>query len=1027
MTPAEQGVIRYALQRGFLQQAQLAQAQQEQQARAARAQPAELLPLLAAFLSPQQLGELRRVYLSFSSPSVNPQASGSTWPSQVHLQGSSELIQVTNLPDGGEQTIQLGTVNPSGITYAAPPGGSSGSFGPRGSVYLGAGAPAPLPPGIAGNTMRAPLPGQGSSAGFVQPVTGSSQGGGAGGPARLPEPGEVIGEYVLIRELARGGMGVVYDARHQTLDRRAALKLLLSQNLDGEDTAVKRFMVEAKELGRLSHPNIAAVFGAGRDVAGRHFMAMEFLDGEDLKDRIVRTGPLEPELAAELTLKLARALEHAHGLGVLHRDLKPSNVIVMPDGEPKLVDFGLARNLDAEAERLTKTGEIMGTPAYMPPEQAGGERHKVGPAADVYSLGATLFHMLTGRAPFAGSSVMNVINKVVSEEPPRPSSIREEIPPALEAICLKCLEKDIPERYGSASELATDLEAFLGPRGEVSAKQRGPLGRLLRWAQRKGAVVVGSLLALGGVAAAAAAVLAPGPAPLPSPSPSPSAPKASSAPAVDPRTRVSELVLDSQTFADFTGLQVRGGWGLRLDEGGIFLPSNHGMGPELSLPFMFRRDELDITVKAKVRYLSAGAGFRIELVQQREVDLNGRPGGPAILRVEFSSKQVDEFLEHGFRVNWQGAKGALRREEDADEFAFKELSAAGPFPLEFKLEIRPGQVALVWGKRRKEFAIAIPSGRPYRLDVRPGPNRYEEKPNTEDQAKPLPRLPGPRFAERIALVEPGMGAVVLEQLQLSSPGRDSVVRQEEPHQWAQLGVLEREAMGGEGLLALIGRVQRYAVPTGKMGVESNSHVRNEAVYLMGVLRALSGQREEAANGFNGLYGVNSVPPQAHPIQFQEWTAWLAEPVVIPFAEGYASYFEGALDAAGLEELGRKAHVDPERGADGLPPKKRRRPNPPLALNALVVAQARGRTIDPVLLGSAWFYSGNPERADALLAPQAEAGALEALGHAGAAAYVLRDFGRAAGYWRLLEERAPGSLQKGYAWAFKRAERLSRSK
>ena len=493
---------------------------------------------------------------------------------------------------------------------------------------------------------------------------------------------------------------------------------------------------------------------------------------------------------------------------------------------------------------------------------------------------------------------------------------------------------------------------------------------------------------------------------------------------------MTSLVIDPSTLVDLKGLQVRSVWGLRLDSGGIRLPSSFGMGPELSLPFEFRRDELKIHVRAKVLYLTRGSSFRLEIVQPREIDPNGRPGGPASLRVEFGAKENEKFIEHGFRVNWLGSKGTtLRREDDAEEFAFKEIAEAGPFQLDFTLEIGRGEVALIYGKRRQVFrGPSIQKGRAYRLDLRPGPNRYEVGQNTEDQSQPLKGpLDGAVVMNplgRVRMDAPGMACVVLEQVELAVPGPESVAPQGERHEWAQIGEIEREVAGGEGFPALISRAQRYAVPTGERGVQSNSRVRNEAAYLMAFLRAMSGDTKASAKGWNGLYGANSVHPKDRPLKFQDWTAVLPPAAATCFAEGYVSYFMGGVQD--LVREGTKAHVDPYRGQKGLPPPTKRK-NLPAMINAYLAAGARGAKVDPVLLGSAWLYAGDPVRADAILAPLAEEGLVDALGYAGMSAYILRDYARAAGYWRLLEERQAGTLKGAYAEAFERAQRLGGAK
>ncbi|MCO5167603.1 MAG: serine/threonine protein kinase [Planctomycetes bacterium] len=277
-----------------------------------------------------------------------------------------------------------------------------------------------------------------------------------------PQPGQRVGPFLLLRELGRGAMGVVFEARHVDLGREVALKLRLAPaGVDERDE--RRFLVEAQAAARLRHPGIVAVHEVGRDEAGRAWIAMDLVEGAPL-DAALRRGPLPVERAARLALGIARALEHAHAHGVLHRDLKPANVLVRPDDAPLVMDFGLAR-LTEGADALTRTGELLGTPAYMAPEQADGQR--VDARADVWSLGATLYHLLTGAPPFEGASVIMVLHAALTAPVPSPRARRPEVPPALEAIVLRCLARPPEQRYPSAAAVAADLERFL--RGDAPA------------------------------------------------------------------------------------------------------------------------------------------------------------------------------------------------------------------------------------------------------------------------------------------------------------------------------------------------------------------------------------------------------------------------------------------------------------------------------------------------------------------------------------------------------------------------------
>jgi len=266
-------------------------------------------------------------------------------------------------------------------------------------------------------------------------------------------------------------MGVVYKARHLKLNRIVALKMVLgAQHADPRELA--RFVAEAQAVAEIRHPNVIQVFDSG-EADGRPFMAMECLEGGSLSQRLRVAGKLEPHAAAELLTKIAAGVQAAHDRGIVHRDLKPHNVLLDAPpgpsgagGEPKVMDFGLAKRGGAE---LTQTGAVMGTPAYMAPEQARGDTKNIGPAADVYALGVVLYECLSGSVPFRGSDAWSVIRQVVSDEPEPVTQRIRNVPRELDLICRKCLAKEPAERYASAAALADDLRRFLN--GEAI---RGP-------------------------------------------------------------------------------------------------------------------------------------------------------------------------------------------------------------------------------------------------------------------------------------------------------------------------------------------------------------------------------------------------------------------------------------------------------------------------------------------------------------------------------------------------------------------------
>src|SRR5262245_54401329 len=285
--------------------------------------------------------------------------------------------------------------------------------------------------------------------------------------------------YSVEAILGRGGMGVVYQARHQKLDRPVAIKMLLSGVYAGP-AELERFHREAIAVARLHHPNIVQVHDVG-DCEGRPFFTMELLEGGSLAAKL-GGAPRPAQEAATLLATLADAVNAAHGSGIVHRDLKPANILLAVDGTPKIADFGLARAIDSEPG-LTLTGARLGTPSYMAPEQALGRRDAIGPAVDVYALGAVLYEVLTGRPPFRGETPAETERQVIAVTPAPPSRLNASVPRDLETICLKCLNKEPTARYASAAELADDLGRFL--RDEpILARRMGMTSRGLRWTRR---------------------------------------------------------------------------------------------------------------------------------------------------------------------------------------------------------------------------------------------------------------------------------------------------------------------------------------------------------------------------------------------------------------------------------------------------------------------------------------------------------------------------------------------------------------
>jgi tetratricopeptide (TPR) repeat protein len=306
----------------------------------------------------------------------------------------------------------------------------------------------------------------------LRPATGTS----------LPGPGTRIGDYELLEEIGRGGMGVVHRARHVSLARVVAVKMLLPGVSSPE--SLQRFRTEASTAAGLHHPHIVAIHDVGV-WHGQPYFVMDHVEGVSLARRIADARAGVPDLprAARWLKAIAEAVQYAHDRGILHRDLKPSNVMIDERGEPRVTDFGLAKRVD-ERSHLTLSGQALGSPSYMPPEQAESGSAKVSRRSDVYGLGATLYHVLTGRAPFEGDTPTDVLHQVLTSEPPAPRALNPAIPRDLETICLRCLEKDPGRRYASAQMVAEELGRVLDGQ-PIVARPVGAPERLWRWCRRK--------------------------------------------------------------------------------------------------------------------------------------------------------------------------------------------------------------------------------------------------------------------------------------------------------------------------------------------------------------------------------------------------------------------------------------------------------------------------------------------------------------------------------------------------------------
>lgn len=296
----------------------------------------------------------------------------------------------------------------------------------------------------------------------------------------LPTTVKYFGDYELLEQIAQGGMGVVYKARQKSLNRIVAVKMILAGHLATDDD-IKRFTGEAKTAATLKHRAIVPIHEVGQQ-NGQHYFSMDYIEGRSLAE-IIRTEPPSIEDSVKIVQAIAEAVDYAHQEGIVHRDLKPSNILIDAHGQVHITDFGLALRVEGDSE-LTRTGQILGTPSYMSPEQATAKRDLIGPASDIYSLGTILYELLTGRPPFRGETAADTIRQLLDSEPISPRQLNPKVTRDLETICLKCLQKEPHQRYGTAALLADDLGRYASNE-PILARPVGYAERLLRWCRRE--------------------------------------------------------------------------------------------------------------------------------------------------------------------------------------------------------------------------------------------------------------------------------------------------------------------------------------------------------------------------------------------------------------------------------------------------------------------------------------------------------------------------------------------------------------
>jgi serine/threonine-protein kinase len=501
--------------------------------------------------------------------------------------------------------------------------------------------------------------------------------------------------------LGVGGMGVVWRARDVRLDRAEAVKVIRGSPCAGEE-AHDRFQREARAVARLDHPGVVRLYSFGEHGESL-YLRMELVEGGSLQQRL-RGGPLPPRDAAELVRQLALAVQHAHDSGVLHRDLKPGNVLMTADGSPKVTDFGLAKLLDAD-DGLSRTGAVMGTPSYMAPEQAAGRGSDVGAPTDVWALGAILYECLTGQPPFRASGRTETLALVQTQPPAPPGRLRPDVPPELEAVCLKCLEKRPRDRYATAAELADELQAWLDGRPTRARPGRGRRRRLV-------------FLVAFALCATAALLVLRRPAAEP-PGPLDEARErlrrgeaveliGATGPPRWSRWRLGEK--DAKAFAEADGTFIVQGWPLTLLE---LLPDTAGQSR-----YRF---------SAEIRHMQSGDGGAVGLYFAASADTAGGPTTVSFLRVSFNDvadavdqhNRLPEVIRRGRPVP-QGNRVTVGSRYHAEAAAVTTFATDFLEPELFKaaghatragewrklrIDVSPPRVRVFWGDRHRLVGV----------------------------------------------------------------------------------------------------------------------------------------------------------------------------------------------------------------------------------------------------------------------------------------------------------------------------------
>jgi predicted Ser/Thr protein kinase/tetratricopeptide (TPR) repeat protein len=798
---------------------------------------------------------------------------------------------------------------------------------------------------------------------------------------------------VVERELARGGMGAVFVANQVEMGRRVALKVLLP----GSSPILReRFLVEARAVARLDHPHVVKVFDVGED-RGRTYLAMELVEGRSLDEAIAREGPLAGPQAAALLAPVADALEAAHAAGILHRDLKPHNILIDARGVPRLTDFGVAKD-ELQAKSLTATGQLLGTPAFMAPEQAGGERELLGPASDVYGLGATLYKLLTGVSPFEGHTGVSLLTAVF-QKPPRPPSELAPIDPALDAIVLRCLAKAPADRYPSARALGEALRRYA--QGEAApGEERSSRGAGMLLAAGVSLLVL--LIAAGVALQPAEPVVSPTtPASSLAPSPPPAAEASPQEAAWSTVARLDAAALAGQGLP-----QIQVFPPLPLLEGGqIVLRAVSDSRPELRLPLEYRQGAFRIELEVHTDHLGPGTDLGLALVS---AEAGAKEGQRQFLgwALQGLADAESEWCVPFSRAR-TGSEGTPPKRVEGERL----LGAVGRVATQVTLSYQPGDTPTFSARAAQGGRVLFEAGMPLvtplhsgEYMLRLGGQLSESNLSgwlSHGRGNALQGLLRARVV-RLEVLAPGDG------LRLASLAASTV----DPY--ARLGLALRGLCQGEAALeATMDQLRGLLHLTGGERDEDRQSMERTlpvAWFHLGRALAMQGRTSEAAQAFHMVTESPDARKGRHELpwldeQFGKALATFSEPELEVAAQVFADR-QRANDPVDLWKLvkGSRRAVTPlqqrfdalvaRRGSRGTLASLARsvRTHWAQALLALL-AGGRGEAQNPdQALGWCWSGVGAPERARPLL---------EAVGRwedAGEAAWQLGDHAGAVALW-----------------------------